>query len=131
MRCSTSLSTGSNSLAGDPDASAETTWQAAVHAGGAARLLMASKSFTRRPFLEHFVDVPLLQITDEVDAAVKGSGRWRGWGTGGGEGGGGRGAVVLQIAAPWHCRKYADQALKTVARCFGDSAVGRRLPALG
>ena len=56
-----------------------------MHAGGAARLLMASKSFTRHPFLEHFVDVPVLQIMDEVDAAVKGSGEG-----GGGEGGGGR-----------------------------------------
>ena len=36
--------------------SAVTTWQAAVHAGGATRLLMVSKSFTRHPFLEHFVD---------------------------------------------------------------------------
>ena len=38
----------------------------------------ASKSFTRHPFLEHFVDVPVPQITDELldeaDAAVKGSG---------------------------------------------------------
>ena len=92
-RCSTSPSTGSNSLAGDPDASAVTTWQAAVHAGGAARLRMASKSFTRHPFLEHFVDVPVLQITDEVDPTVKGSGE----GGGRGEGGGGRGAVVLQM----------------------------------
>ena len=33
-----------------PDASAVTTWQAAVPAGGAARLRMASKSFTRHPF---------------------------------------------------------------------------------
>ena len=66
-----------------------------MHAGGAARLRMASKSFTRRPFLEHFVDVPVLQVTDEVDAAVKGSGE--GGGRGGGEGGGGRGAVVLQM----------------------------------
>ena len=90
-RCSTSPSTGSNSLAGDPDASAVTTRQAAVHAGGAARLRMASKSFTRHPFLEHFVDVPVLQMTDQVDAAVKGSGEE------GGEGGGGRGAVVLQM----------------------------------
>ena len=73
-RCSTSPSTGSNSLAGDPDASAVTKWHAAVHAGGAARVRMASKSFTRHPFLEHFVDVPVLQITDEVDAAVIGSG---------------------------------------------------------
>ena len=80
MRCSTSLSTGSNSLAGDPDASAVTAWQAAVHAGGAARLLMASKSFTRHPFLVHFVDVPVLQIMDEVVAAVKGSGEGAGVG---------------------------------------------------
>ena len=82
-----------------PDASAVTTWQAAVHAG-AARLRMASKSFTRHPFLEHFVDVPVLQITDEVDAAVKGSGEGGGEEEGGrcgGEGGGGRGAVVLQM----------------------------------
>ena len=130
-RCSTSLSTGSKTLAGDPDASAVTTWQAALHAGGAARLLMASKSFTRRPFLEHFVDVPVLQITDEVDAAVKGSGevagvgdgRWRRWRR--------SGCGCAPDAAPWHCRLYADQALKTVARCFGGSAVGRRLPALG
>ena len=100
-RCSTSLSTGSNSLAGDPDASAVTTWQAAVHAGGAARLLMASKSFTRHPFLVHFVDVPVLQIMDEVDAAVKGSGEG---------GGGGVKAKVAAVgcccaldAAPWHC----------------------------
>ena len=90
LRCSTSPSTGSNSLAGDPGASAVTTWQAAVDAGGAARLRMASKSFTRHPFLEHFVDVPVLQITDEVDAAVKGSG----------EGGGGRGeGAEAKVAA--------------------------------
>ena len=78
-RCSTSLSTGSNSLAGDPDASAVTTRQAAVPAGGAARLRMGSKSFTCYSFLEHFVDVSVLQIADELlneaDAAVKGSGR--------------------------------------------------------
>ena len=36
-RCLTSPSTGSNSLAGVPDASAVTTWQAAVQTGGAAR----------------------------------------------------------------------------------------------
>ena len=98
-RCSTSPSTGSNSLAGDPDACVMTTWQAAVPAGGAARLRMASKSFTRHPFLEHFVDVPVLQITDELlteaDAAVKGSGGEAGE-RGRGEGGSGRGAVVLQ-----------------------------------
>ena len=41
------------------------------------------------------MDVPVLQITDEVDAAVKGSGE--GGGRRGGEGGGGRGAVVLQM----------------------------------
>ena len=85
--------TGSNSLAVDPDASAVTTRQAAVQAGGGARLRMASRSFTRLSFLEHFVDVPVPQITDELlneaDAAVRGSGE-------GGEGGGGRGAVLLQ-----------------------------------
>ena len=100
LRCSNSPSTGSNSLAGDPDASAVITWQAVVLAGGAARLRMASKSFTRHPFLEHFVDVPVLQITDELlneaDAAVKESGEEAGGRGGKGEGGGGRGAVVLQ-----------------------------------
>ena len=61
-----------------------------MDAGGAARLRMASKSFTRHPFLEHFVDVPVLQITDEVDAAVMGSG----------EGGGGRGeGAEAKVAA--------------------------------
>ena len=73
-----SPSTGSNALAGVPDASAVTTWQAAVLAGGAARSRMASKSFTRLPFLERIEDVPVLQITDELlheaDAAVRGSG---------------------------------------------------------
>ena len=73
-RCSTSPSTGSNSLAGVPDASAVTSWQAAVQAGGAARSRMASKSFTRLPFLEQIVDVPVLQITDELlNEAVRGS----------------------------------------------------------
>ena len=38
VRSSTSPLTGSNSLAGDPDASAVNTWQATVQAGGAARL---------------------------------------------------------------------------------------------
>ena len=76
--------TGSNSLAGVPDACAVTAWQAAVQAGGAARSRMASKSFTRLRILEHFVDVPVPQITDEllneVDVAVRGSGggRWEG-----------------------------------------------------
>ena len=42
------------------------------------------------------MDVPVLQITDEVDAAVMGSGEEGGEGRGG-EGGGGRGAVVLQM----------------------------------
>ena len=115
-RCSKSPMTGSNSLAGDPDASAVTTWQAAVHAGGAARLRMASKSFTRHPFLEHFVDLPVLQITDEVDSAVKGSGEG-----GGGEREGRRlrwrrsGCSCVPDAAPWHCRGFADQALETEA----------------
>ena len=79
-------------------------------AGGAARLRMASRSFTRLPFLEHFVDVPVPQITDgllkEADAAVRGSG------DGGGEGGGGRVAALLQTQ---HDGEYADTALKTVA----------------
>ena len=57
--------------------------------GGAARLLMASKSFTRHPFLEQFVGVPVLQIKDEVDAAVKGSG----------EGGGCGGGAEAKVAA--------------------------------
>ena len=116
-----------NTLAGDPDASAVTTWQAAVHAGGAARLRMASKSFTRHPFLEHFVDVPVLQITDEVDAAVKGSGE------GGWEREGRRrrwrrsGCSCAPDAALWHCRVSADQALKTEARRLWR----RRISALG
>ena len=84
MKCSTSPSTGSNSLAGVPDASAVTTWKAAVQAGGAARSRMASKSFTRLPFVEQIVDMPVLQITDELlneaDAAVRGSGEEAGGG---------------------------------------------------
>ena len=70
------------------------------------------------------MDVPVLQITDEVDAAVKGSGE-------GSEGGGGRGRGCAPDAAPWHCRGYADQALKTVARRLWRLGGGRRLPALG
>ena len=68
------------------------------------------------PFLEHFVDVPVLQITDEVDAAVKGSGE------GGGEEKGRRrrwrrsGCSCAPDAAPWHCRGFADHSLKTEAR---------------
>ena len=89
-RCSTGPSTGSNSLAGVSDASAVTTWQAPVQAGGAARSRIASKSFTRLPFLERIVDVPVLQITDELlneaDTAVRGSREGAG---GKSEGGGG------------------------------------------
>ena len=105
-RCSTSPSTGSNSLAGVPDASAVTTWPAAA----AARSRMASKSFTRLPFLKHFVDVPVLQITDEplneADAAVRGSGEGGGWRR--------RRWRSAPDAAPWHDRRYADTTLKTV-----------------
>ena len=49
-----------------------------MQAGGAAHSRMASKSFTRLPFLEQIVDLPVLQITDELlkeaDAAVRVSG---------------------------------------------------------
>ena len=58
------------------------------------------------------MDVPVLQITDEVDAAVKESRevslerrRWRR-----------SGCSCAPDAAPWHCRGYADQALKTETR---------------
>ena len=95
-RCSTSPSPGSNSLAGDRDASAVTTWQAAVHAGGAARLRMASTSFTRHTFLEHFVN---------GREAGEERRRWRR-----------SGCSCDPDAAPWHCRGFADQALKTEAR---------------
>ena len=101
-RCSMSLSTGSNSLAGDPGA-AVTTWQAAAHAVGAARLRMASKRFTRHPFLEHFVDVPVLQITDEVHAVVMGSG----------EGGEGRGEAKVGVQL---CSRCSSLALQGVLR---------------
>ena len=60
------------------------------------------------------MDVPVLQITDEllneVDAAVKGSG----------DGGGRRrrwrrsGCSCAPDGAPWHGRRYADTHLKTV-----------------
>ena len=63
---------------------------------------MACKSFPRHPFLEHFVDVQVLQVTDELrieaDAAVKGSGEGR-RGRRGGEGGGGGGCSSAPDAA--------------------------------
>ena len=92
---------------------------------------MACKSFTRHPFLEHFVDVPVLQNTDEVDAAVKGSGE------GGGEGEGRRrrwrrsGCSCAPDAAPWHCRGSVDQALKTEGRRLWRLGGGRRISAPG
>ena len=71
------------------------------------------RSFTRLPFLEHFVDVPVPQITDEllneVDAAVRrvrgeeARRRRRSW------------CSSAPDAAPWHDGGYADTALKTVA----------------
>ena len=66
-RCSTSASSGSNSLAGDPDASAVTTWQAVVPAGGAARLRMSSNPSS--------VDVPVLQITESTKGSGEEAGR--------------------------------------------------------
>ena len=113
-RCSTSLSTGSNSLAGDPGASAVPTWQAAAHAGGAARLRMASKSFTRHPFLEHFVDVPVLQ----VDAAVKGSGD-----------GGGRGEAKVAAVGVQLCSRCSSLALQGVRRSSAEDGGTQALAA--
>ena len=97
-----------------------TTWQTAVHAGGAARLRMASKRFTRHPFLEHFVDLPVLQVMDEVDAAVKGSGE-----------GGGRGGAQAKVAAArvQLCSRCSSLALQGVRRSSAEDGGTQALAA--
>ena len=73
-RCLTSPPTGSNSPAGVPNASAVTAWQA-----GGCTFAHGEQELHPSSIPERIVDVPVLQITDELlneaDAAVRCQGR--------------------------------------------------------
>ena len=122
LRCSTSLSTGSNSLAGDPDASAVTTWQAAVHAGWGCTFAHGEQEL-------HPYTLPGA-LRGRACAAEHVRRRWRG------EEGRRRrwrrsGCSCAPDAAPWHCRGPLIKRWRRRHAGFGGSMVGGGFPRRG